>query len=126
MNMRDYFFLDSSDEIEEPVLGKPTKKEIDKRRRKKISHMLVSYLFVTLGILAQFLFGAYLLGKAQAISELNFLQILLALIIGASVFPSVYRSAGFDRKKPHPIQYFIAFQNGFFWQGILQALSAVK
>lgn len=125
MNIGDYFFLDSTDETE-PVLGKPTKKELEKRRRKKITHTFLSYFFVTLGVLAQFLFGSYLLNKTQPINSVSYLQILLALIVGAAVFPSVYRSVGFDRKKPHPIQYFLAFQNGFFWQGILQALSVVK
>jgi len=128
MSPLDYFLLgyeEATDRVE-PTLGKTAdKKEADKSR-KRLIHTVVLYLVVAVGVFAQFMFGAILKGEPQTLGNFNAIQLLLALVVGAIVFPTVYRSAGFNRRKPHPIHWFIAFQNGFFWQALLQSIAAIQ
>lgn len=128
MSPLDYFFLDSSETDEtpkEPTLGRKSPKKDKENNRQKLMHTLFLYLAVALGVFGQFIFAAFIQDDKSANASLGAIQVLLALIVGGVVFPTVYRSAGFNRRRPHPIQYFLAFQNGFFWQALLQTISKI-
>ncbi len=126
MGILDYFILDYDEveeDVHEPMLGRKSSREEAEKNRRRLRRTLALYFTVALGVLAQFIFGAYLENSDQALGTFSLIRIILALVVGAIVFPSIYRSANFERQKPHPIQFFIAFQNGFFWQALLHALA---
>ena|SRR3990172_1005872 len=127
MSVLDYFLLDIGEDDQEvatePTLGRKPSKDAE-RNRQRIRQTLGLYFAVALGVLAQISFGVFIRGSTTAQINLNvMMQIGLALVVGATIFPTVYRSAGFNRRKPHIVHYFIAFQNGFFWEAILQSLA---
>jgi len=132
MSLVDYFLLDVgkaenlAQMTTEPTLGStPPKRSLKKveKNRRNLRHTLFLYSTVAVGVLAQFIAGNILEIEKGTFGSLSFLKLFLAFVVAAIIFPAVYRGASFDRCKEHPVQYFIAFQNGFFWQALLQVLA---
>lgn len=123
MSLFDYFLLDNSEITDEPTLGGKPKNKVREKSRQKLVNTLLLYVAVVFGVVSQFLFAAFTQNGTQIYVGSWALKIVLALIVGGAIFPTIYRSAGFNRHSPRLIQYFIAFQNGFFWQALLQIIS---
>jgi len=108
--------LFEEDPPKEPPLGK---KEQDKakryRKRRKTIWTLALYLGVILGIVGQqFL---------NNVSNFSRLSLIASVILGTVIFPQVYKQASLNARKPNLMQLFVAFQNGFFWQNLMNVLT---
>jgi F0F1-type ATP synthase assembly protein I len=104
------------DEAKEPSLGRRKRDKSRKvREREKTIWTLVLYFGVFLGVLGQ----QFLTKRAG----FNPLTLVVSTILGTVVFPQVYRQAKLNARKPNLMQFFIAFQNGFFWQNIMSTLA---
>jgi hypothetical protein len=115
MTVLGYFNLQI--EPDEPQLG---------RRRKSakiLRNTIVMYIGVFLGVLGRYIFANYLTGKRLDIGQLDPFWIIISLIVAAVVFPQVYKGTKFKIEAIDPLQFFIAFQNGFFWQSILEVIA---
>jgi len=135
MSFLSYFILDygihedSSKVKTEPTLGKKSQKlskdeNIQRNRnRQRLKYTLFLYFSVALGVLAYFIFGDFLKSSDSTQISFNIIKVSLSFIVAAIIFPSVYRSAGLNRRRKHPVQFFLAFQNGFFWQALLTIIA---
>jgi hypothetical protein len=120
--LSDYFSLSlfEEDVPREPVLGKgssePQRKDDRKaRKRKRVFWTLVLYFGVILGIIGQqFLTN---------MTDFSYLTLIGSIVLGTVVFPQVYKHANLNRRKPNLVQFFVAFQNGFFWQNLMSILT---
>ena len=114
-----YFGLSlfEEDEPKEPALGKKKRdKEAQKaQERKKIIWTLVLYFGVILGVVGQ----QFLTNMAG----FNRFTIIVSMILGTVVFPQMYKQANLNARKPNLMQFFVAFQNGFFWQNLMSVLT---
>ena len=81
-----------------------------------IYHFLI-YSAVVLGVLGQALFMSYTDNANQSAPSL-----IIGCIVAAVIFPKVSKEIGIDPENPHPMQFFLAFQGGFFWQTIIGQL----
>ncbi|MCX6031851.1 MAG: hypothetical protein NT169_21435 [Chloroflexi bacterium] len=93
--------------------------------------MLVMYLGVLLGVIAEYLLetlkAAGPTGPLGNVAFGLFKAWLIATLLFPLVFPRVFGPmdasmvlAGADAKVPSRVlQFFVAFQNGFFWQAVL-------
>jgi hypothetical protein len=80
---------------------------------------LVIYLAAVGGVAGKFVFDYWRRARPFAWD----LDLPISLIIGALVLPIVYKSTDMSPDKPEEIlQYFLAFQNGFFWQTLIGGL----
>jgi hypothetical protein len=78
-----------------------------------VYHIIV-YMGVVLGVVGKVLFSLYTDGSAPSGPI-----VLISSIVAAVIFPRVSRDAGIDPDNPHPLQFFLAFQGGFFWQTLI-------
>lgn len=53
----------------------------------------------------------------------NRFTIIVSMILGTVVFPQMYKQANLNARKPNLMQFFVAFQNGFFWQNLMSVLT---
>ncbi len=75
-----------------------------------------------MGVLGKYIFLIYTPGSKFVISLFDPFWLVLSLIIAAVIFPYIYKQAQLDIEKIEPIQFFIAVQNGFFWQTIMEII----
>jgi len=75
---------------------------------------LVLYLLIVAGVIGKFLFDYW--QQARPIVGIDF---AISFVIGAMVFPVVYKSTDMRPDQPTVLQSFLAFQNGFFWQTLI-------
>ncbi len=98
-----------------PILGKPKKK----KNFKKIVWTIIYYLCVVMGVSANTIMKQ--VEKNVAIT-VDFKSLLISLILSAVIFPFVYKTAKFNSSAVNPIQLFIAFQHGFFFETIFKTI----
>lgn len=97
-----------------------------RRKRRQLSRQLqgvlenvvvyhvIMYLAVVLGVAGKAFFSLYIDN-----SGLSGPMVLISCIVGTVIFPRVSKDAGIDPDNPHPLQFFLAFQGGFFWQTLI-------
>ncbi|MGA9347230.1 MAG: hypothetical protein WBW48_00305 [Anaerolineae bacterium] len=115
------------------LLGEPTFGK-GPRRRSSWSQVLltiVMYLGVVLGVLAEYSLTLMKSASPTAPLEVNFLSLFKAWLVATFVFPLVFpkifgpmdvtKFLGKGERTPsiRVLQFFVAFQNGFFWQAVL-------
>lgn len=113
-----YFDLSllEENESEEPTLGKKKSSKARKdQQRKKNVWTLALYFGVILGVAGQQFLAN--------VAGFDYLTIVASIILGTVVFPQVYKQANLNPRKPNLMQFFVAFQNGFFWQNLMSVLS---
>ena len=114
MPILDYFSLESNSP--EPTLGKKTS-------AKALRNTMTMYIGVFLGVLGKYIFSLYVPGQRLDATLLDPFWVLISLVIAAVIFPQIYKGAKLRIQTADPMQFFIAFQNGFFWQSILEIIS---
>ena len=114
MPILEYFSLEPNSL--EPVLGR-------KRTTKVLRNTIAMYIGVFLGVLGKYLFSLYVPGQRLDFSLLDPFWLVLSLVIAAVIFPQIYKGAKLKIETVDPMQFFIAIQNGFFWQSILEVIS---
>jgi hypothetical protein len=82
------------------------------------SYHLFAYAAVVLGVLGR----AFLEDNNEGFSR-HLKEVIVAMIVGAVIYPATSRAAGINPEASHPLHFFVAFQNGFFWKTILSELS---
>ena len=108
---------------EEPILegsgGKRGKTQvIGRRKRGAWWWNLFTYLFVVIGVASKFIFDYW-----QQTRPITWMDFGISFIIGGLSFPAVYKTTTLSPDKPDKVlQYFLAFQNGFFWQTLIGGL----
>jgi hypothetical protein len=100
---------------EEPELGSKPQRGQKTEQRKKVLWTLFLYIGVILGVV-----GQHFLTNTTGFS---YLTLIGSIILGTVVFPQVYKQANLNRNKPNLMQFFVAFQNGFFWQNLMSVLT---
>ena len=87
------------------------------------------YLVVILGVFAKWAFevaGAYIDNSSAAPTFPGtgaiIARAVIAVIVSAVIFPSVYTKLDTATGDTRMV-YFVAFQNGFFWQSLLDAVT---
>lgn len=78
---------------------------------------LVIYLLIVAGVIGKFFFDYW-----QQTRIITGLDLGISFVIGALVFPAIYKSTNMSPDKPDLLQSFLAFQNGFFWQTLVGGL----
>lgn len=82
---------------------------------------LIIYLLIVVGVLGKFVFDYWRQGRLVALQDSP--VIIISCIIAALAFPTVYGNTKMSPDKPKDVlQYFLAFQNGFFWQTLIGGL----
>jgi hypothetical protein len=77
-------------------------------------HTAGHYVSLTLGVLAKQFTEA-----STGWSEFNWTTVITAAILAAVSFPYVYKKVC-DPSRSDPVEFFISFQSGFFFQTILE------
>lgn len=79
---------------------------------------LPTYLFIVFGVVGKFTFDYW-----QQMRPITWLDLGISFVIGVLVFPAAYKSTKLSPDKSDEVlQYFLAFQNGFFWQTLIGGL----
>ena len=112
MSVLGYFKLEISQQ--EPTLGKR------KKPKNILRNTIILYFGVFLGVLGKYIFALYIPDQKFDFSLLDPFWLVIALIIAAVIFPQVYKGAKLKVETIDAMQFFIAIQNGFFWQSILE------
>ena len=115
MSILNYFSLETSQS--EPTLGK------SKKSKKILRNTIAMYVGIFLGVLGKYVFTLYDPGNKFDLSLFDPFWLVIALIIAAVIFPQIYKGTKIEIQRFGPLQFFIAFQNGFFWQTILEVIS---
>jgi len=112
---------------ERPVLGSARKKA---RARKRLWWTLLMYIGVVLGVLGEYVLSLFGAGGKFEVSLLDPFRMVFALIIATVIFPQVFpkifgkmelQEADDLPVEKRLLQFFIAFQNGFFWPSFIKA-----
>lgn len=82
------------------------------------SYHLLAYGSVALGVLGRGVFNERSEHPSEYLSKLA-----VALVIAAVIYPMTAHSAEINPENVHPLHFFVAFQNGFFWETILSEIS---
>lgn len=104
-----------------PEFGQEEQAKERRRKRKKLFWTIVLYLGVCLGVLASFLMNP-LNGQELDLRAFDFSRLISAFITSMLIYPTIYKLAKFDVEAPNIIQFFTAFQNGFFWEVMLNVV----
>lgn len=93
----------------------------ESRKRRRFMWTIALYLAVFLGVLSSHLLD---LIRCEGDFSLKALiqMFIIPLIVSTLIFPAVYKMARLDGNKPNGMQFFIAFQEGFFWHRSLSVL----
>lgn len=78
--------------------------------------VFLHYLAIVLGVLAK-----YFIASTHGDEQLNWLTVVSSLILSAVVYPYVYKRVC-DPSLSTGMQYFVSFQNGFFFQTLLEEI----
>lgn len=90
------------------------------RLMRREGRLILWYLGNTLGVLGKSFYDTYASGD---IHVLSFLHILFSCIVAGVIFPIIYEKYGnMDKRTPIIVQFFLAFQNGFFWETLFSSM----
>lgn len=78
---------------------------------------LLTFLFIVVGVVGKFFFDYWKQSRV-----LSWPDLIVSLIIAMLIFPIVYRATRARPDEPDLLQYFLAFQNGFFWETLIGQL----
>lgn len=112
------------EEIAHPADTMPEKLELEHptARPNKWLHLLI-YGAIVLGVFASYMLEVLNKGAFPPLNQ-TLIKLIVALIIGVVVFPSIYRKADLNPVNPGFMQFAVAFQNGFFWEALMKTISA--
>jgi len=90
----------------------------------KLRHRRELWTFANYGATVLGVVGKNIILSLQRSHELAFswAVLLSSLVVAAVVLPTIYQKSRLARQAPHAIHLFVSFQNGFFWQTLIEQL----
>lgn len=115
---------------EKPMLGRRRKP----KARERLLWTILMYVGVVVGVFAEYISGLYGPRGRFDFSLFDPFQVVFALIIATLIFPQIFPKV-FGKMKideaeandepasvRYVVQFCVAFQNGFFWQALVERI----